>query len=162
MLTENITSKAIPGWYPFDQLLSRAEQSLRQRAARRPQPWAHHEPFSDDDAYRALDTAERLLRRSAHPMRPTRSDGPARPAPGLRRQEDDEWSRPPGPPRRLGGLLPWREVLRPHDDVATGNFQAAEFAADLYKVARGEGDRGVRRPRRVLPPHLPHRGSAAT
>ena len=26
----------------------------------------------------------------------------------------------------------------PHDDVATGNFQAAEFAADLYKVAATE------------------------
>ncbi|WP_231390207.1 ATP-binding protein [Nocardia sp. CNY236] len=38
------------------------------------------------------------------------------------------------------GLLPWREVLRPHDDVATGNFRAAEFAADLAMVARGEGD----------------------
>ena len=38
------------------------------------------------------------------------------------------------------GLLPWREVLRPHDDVAKGNFRAAEFAADLAMVARGEGD----------------------
>ncbi len=36
------------------------------------------------------------------------------------------------------GLRPWREVLPPHDDVATGNFQAAEFAADLYKVAATE------------------------
>ncbi|HMM48987.1 MAG TPA: DUF499 domain-containing protein, partial [Miltoncostaeaceae bacterium] len=36
------------------------------------------------------------------------------------------------------GLLPWREVLEPHEDVATGNFQAAEFAADLYKVATSE------------------------
>ena len=36
------------------------------------------------------------------------------------------------------GLRPWREVLAPHDDVATGNFQAAEFAADLYKVAATE------------------------
>ena len=35
------------------------------------------------------------------------------------------------------GLLPWREVLLPHDDVATGNFHAAEFAADLYRVALG-------------------------
>ena len=32
------------------------------------------------------------------------------------------------------GLKPWREVLPPHDDVATGNFAASEFAADLYKV----------------------------
>ena len=36
------------------------------------------------------------------------------------------------------GLRPWREVLAPHEDVATGNFQAAEFAADLYKVAATE------------------------
>lgn len=36
------------------------------------------------------------------------------------------------------GLKPWREVLPPHGDVATGNFQAAEFAADLYKVAMAE------------------------
>ena len=35
------------------------------------------------------------------------------------------------------GLKPWREVLQPHDDVATGNFHASEFAADLYKVATG-------------------------
>ena len=35
------------------------------------------------------------------------------------------------------GLRPWREVLQPHDDVATGNFHASEFAADLYKVATG-------------------------
>ena len=35
------------------------------------------------------------------------------------------------------GLNPWREVLQPHDDVATGNFHASEFAADLYKVATG-------------------------
>ena len=46
---------------------------------------------------------------------------------------------------RVGGpASPWREVLRPHDDVATGNFQAAEFAADLYKVAATSEDAGKR------------------
>jgi len=34
----------------------------------------------------------------------------------------------------VAGLLPWREVVTPHDDVATGEFQQAEFAADLAKV----------------------------
>lgn len=29
-------------------------------------------------------------------------------------------------------------MLQPHEDVATGNFHAAEFAADLYKVATGD------------------------
>jgi predicted AAA+ superfamily ATPase len=45
------------------------------------------------------------------------------------------------------GLAPWREVLPPHDDVATGNFAASEFAADLYKVAfGGEEDSGYANP----------------
>lgn len=36
------------------------------------------------------------------------------------------------------GLKPWREVIRPHHDVASGNFNAAEFAANLHRVAHGE------------------------
>ena len=43
------------------------------------------------------------------------------------------------------GLKPWREVLPPHDDVATGNFSASEFAADLHMVAFG-GDDGTAGP----------------
>src|SRR3546814_14489538 len=35
------------------------------------------------------------------------------------------------------GLLPWRQVVEPHDDVAKGDFQQAEFAADLAKVHSG-------------------------
>ena len=34
----------------------------------------------------------------------------------------------------VAGLLPWREVVEPHQDVAIGEFQQAEFAADLAKV----------------------------
>lgn len=37
------------------------------------------------------------------------------------------------------GLKPWREVIRPHDDVARGTFSVAEFAADLELVRNGEG-----------------------
>lgn len=37
----------------------------------------------------------------------------------------------------VAGLLPWREVVEPHQDVATGEFQQAEFAADLAKVHNG-------------------------
>ena len=35
------------------------------------------------------------------------------------------------------GLLPWREVVEPHHDVATGDFNQAQFAADLAKVYNG-------------------------
>ncbi len=38
-----------------------------------------------------------------------------------------------------GGLKPWREVVTPHKDVASGRYQQAEFAADLWQVHLGEG-----------------------
>ena len=37
------------------------------------------------------------------------------------------------------GLKPWREVIHPHPDVSAGDFNVAEFAADLDLVRRGEG-----------------------
>ena len=39
----------------------------------------------------------------------------------------------------IGTLKSWREVMRPHPDVAEGRYRQAEFAADLAQVARGEG-----------------------
>jgi predicted AAA+ superfamily ATPase len=37
----------------------------------------------------------------------------------------------------VAGLKPWRDVIEPHDDVATGKYHQAEFAADLAQVQRG-------------------------
>ena len=40
----------------------------------------------------------------------------------------------------FGQHLPsWRDVMQPHPDVAEGRYRAAEFAADLAQVSRGEG-----------------------
>ncbi|HEY5528964.1 MAG TPA: Swt1 family HEPN domain-containing protein, partial [Thermoleophilia bacterium] len=100
--------------------------------------WAHNNPFTAEDAYRALDTGERLLaaigavdvadkvgelRRNLLRVSAEQTD---------KRVLKESINAPASQ-----GLKPWREVLRPHDDVATGNFQASEFAADLYKVALG-------------------------
>lgn len=42
--------------------------------------------------------------------------------------------------RTFGQHLPsWRDVMQPHPDVAEGRYRAAEFAADLAQVSRGEG-----------------------
>ena len=42
--------------------------------------------------------------------------------------------------RSVGQNLPsWRTVMQPHPDVAEGRYRAAEFAADLAQVSRGEG-----------------------
>ena len=45
-----------------------------------------------------------------------------------------------------GGLKPWREVVNPHPDVASGRYQQAEFAADLWQVHLGEGADDYRDP----------------
>lgn len=42
--------------------------------------------------------------------------------------------------KSVGKNLPsWRTVMQPHPDVAEGRYRAAEFAADLAQVSRGEG-----------------------
>lgn len=42
--------------------------------------------------------------------------------------------------KSVGQNLPsWRMVMQPHPDVAEGRYRAAEFAADLAQVSRGEG-----------------------
>ncbi|MGI6466950.1 MAG: DUF499 domain-containing protein [Sphaerochaetaceae bacterium] len=43
-------------------------------------------------------------------------------------------------------LKPWREIIIPHPDVASGQYKNAEFAADLGQVARGEGSIEYRDP----------------
>ena len=44
------------------------------------------------------------------------------------------------------GLPAWREVVNPHPDVASGHYQQAEFAADLWQVHLGEGSTEYRNP----------------
>src|SRR5205814_1931294 len=45
------------------------------------------------------------------------------------------------------GLKPWRDVVTPHPDVASGNYQEAEFAADLWQVFKGNAATEYRDPR---------------
>ena len=42
--------------------------------------------------------------------------------------------------RSSSNLTPWRDVIRPNNDVALGTFQEAEFAADLQQVHDGRAD----------------------
>ena len=34
-------------------------------------------------------------------------------------------------------MKPWRKVAIPHDDVSSGRFQQAQFAADMSEVLNG-------------------------
>ena len=105
--------------------------------------WAHQENFSSDDAYRVLDSAGRLLAA----VSALQSDEVDRIKMELLRVRFDEQSR--GERRRQASLAiesaaaaslkPWREVVTPHRDVASGRYQQAEFAADLWQVHLGEG-----------------------
>ena len=127
----------------FGKTLGRAERSLVQELRDWRNKWAHQEPFSSDDADRALDSMARLLTAVSAPQ----ADEVAKMKMELRRLVFDEQVR--SEKRRAGGTLvegavtgtlkPWREVVTPHADVASGRYQQAEFAADLWQVHLGEG-----------------------
>ncbi|MEJ1962212.1 MAG: Swt1 family HEPN domain-containing protein [Gammaproteobacteria bacterium] len=135
----------------FGRTLGRAERSLVQELRDCRNKWAHQEPFSSDDADRALDSMARLL----IAVSATEADDVAKMKMELRRLTYDEQVR--GEKRKAGGSLietsatgtlkPWREVVTPHVDVASGRYQQAEFAADLWQVHLGEGSDEYRKPR---------------
>ncbi|AUB80102.1 Swt1 family HEPN domain-containing protein [Candidatus Thiodictyon syntrophicum] len=134
----------------FRQILGKTERSLVNEILSVRNRWAHQEPFSSDDAYRALDSAERLLSAVSAPE----ADEVGKMKMELLRQRFDEQAR--GEKRKsvsqaiesgvTGSLKPWREVVMPHEDVASGRYQQAEFAADLWQVHLGEGTAEYRDP----------------
>ncbi len=46
-------------------------------------------------------------------------------------------TKPKLPRRKVTDLTPWRDVIRPNDDVIQGTFRKSEFAADLQEVFEG-------------------------
>ena len=104
---------------------------------------SHNENFTYDDAERALDSMRRLMEAV--------SAGEAASKVGAmrdtilrtkftemqRNEERRKTKRPDLSVETTAGLLPWREVVEPHEDVAVGDFTQAQFAADLAKVHGG-------------------------
>jgi predicted AAA+ superfamily ATPase len=134
----------------FRMTLGPAERSLVSELRDHRNKWAHQATFSGDDAYRALDSAGRLLTAVSAPQ----ADEIEKMKTELLRIRFDEQARNE---RRksagtaiegtaVGGLKPWREVVTPHQDVATGRYQQAEFAADLWQVHVGEGAEEYKNP----------------
>ena len=134
----------------FRTILGPAERSLVGELRGHRNKWAHQETFSSDDAYRALDSVGRLLAAVSAPQ----SEELERLKMELLRVRFDEQAR--GERRRQAGtavgsavatgLKPWREIVTPHKDVASGRYQQAEFAADLWQVHIGEGTDEYRDP----------------
>ncbi len=134
----------------FGRTLGRAERSLVQELRDVRNKWAHQNAFSSDDADRALDSMARLLTAMSAPQ----AEEVNKMKMELRRLTFDEQVR--SEKRRAGGSLiegaatgtlkPWREIATPHADVASGRYQQAEFAADLWQVHLGQGSDEYRKP----------------
>jgi len=134
----------------FRKTLGQAERTLVSELRDVRNRWAHQTPFSTDDAYRALDSAARLL---AAVSAPEAAEIEKMKTELLRLRFDEqvrsEKRKSAGTAIESGvtrGLEPWREVVTPHKDVASGRYQQAEFAADLWQVHLGEGSDEYRDP----------------
>ena len=127
----------------FRNTLGHAERSLVSELREVRNRWAHMENFSTDDTYRALDSIGRLLTA----VSATESDEIEKYKMELLRVRFEEQRRTearkaavaPVEGRPAGNLRSWREIVTPHPDVASGRYQQAEFAADLWQVYLGEG-----------------------
>ena len=134
----------------FRDTLGRAERTYVNELIVIRNDWAHQKAFSGDDTDRALDSMARLLTAVSAPE----ADEVNTIKKELRRVIFDEQTRTER--RKKSGTLvdtgtssslkPWREVVNPHPDVASGRYQQAEFAADLWQVHIGEGTDEYRDP----------------
>lgn len=91
-----------------------------------------------DDTYRALDTMQRVAKKldeeTSEELREMALDFRAGAFDEQKRKKISTDSQ--GVLTKTESKLPsWREVMRPHPDVANGGYQKAEFAADLNAVA---------------------------
>jgi predicted AAA+ superfamily ATPase len=135
----------------FREVLGATERSLVSELRGIRNQWAHNEQFSSNDAIRALDSAERLLNAVSAGAAATeagqmRMDLMRSLFDEQRRSEMRKKSFQPTEGKPQGGLKPWREVVTPHPDVASGRYQQAEFAADLWQVFQGEGSDEYKHP----------------
>lgn len=142
-------------WFNWEQVfkrkLSQTERTLVSELRDIRNRWAHHEAFTTDDAYRALDSAERLLKAVSAPQA-VEVERQRKEVMRLRYEEDAKRevrkaAAAPVEGQPSSGLKAWREVVTPHADVASGRYQQAEFMADLAQVHRGEGSDEYRKPK---------------
>lgn len=133
----------------FKKILGPSERSLVSELRDVRNRWAHQKAFSTDDAYRAIDSVSRLMsavsadveaveQMKAEILRVKFEEQ-------VRSQKRKEaYAAVKGQP--MAGLKPWREIVTPHPDVASGRYQQAEFAADLWQVFLKEGPDEYRDP----------------
>ncbi len=108
--------------------------------------WAHQGAFSNDEAYRIADTAARLLKAVNAAQAAAQVEEMGRELLRLRYEAEAKKAKKETGPLKaeavttLAGLKPWRAVVQPHPDVASGRYIQAEFAADLSQVLAGTAE----------------------
>lgn len=104
--------------------------------------WAHGEKISSERTERVLMDGEHLLRSVGAVEQADAVDEMRRDFRRLMFEEDQKRLQR-AKEKSLSvqvdftGLPAWRDVVEPHDDVARGSFQLAQFAADLRQVHQG-------------------------
>jgi len=127
----------------FNKTLGFSERSIISELREIRKNWAHQQAFTGRDTERALDSINRLLTAVSAPQaneveklywnfRRTQLED-------KRRVEMRKASYQPTEGKPQGDLPPWRKVITPHIDVASGRYQQAEFAADLWQVYLKQG-----------------------
>ncbi len=108
--------------------------------------WAHQKLFTNDQAYEAADIARRLLESIGAPKEAEIPNEIAQELLRLRFEAEQKQAKKKtgsldeAPTTTTPGLRPWRLVVKPHPDVASGRYIQAEFAADLAQVVQGKAD----------------------
>ena len=104
--------------------------------------WAHGERISSERTERVLMDSEHILRSIGAVEQADKADEMRREFRRLIFEEDQKRLRR-AQEKALSvqvdstGLPAWRDVIEPHDDVARGTFELAQFAADLRQVHQG-------------------------
>ena len=127
----------------FRTTLGHAERNFVSELREARNRWAHQRSFSTDDAHRALDSTHRLLTAISAPEA-AEAEKMKMELLRLRFNEQARQVRRQGAQTALkigatSSLPAWRDVVVPHPDVASGRYNQAEFAADLWQVYKGEG-----------------------
>lgn len=111
--------------------------------------WAHQQPFNPEDTFRALDTMTRMVEmvggQGLDEIQELSREM-------LRQRFEAETKRELKKSTAVlstgvtQGLKSWREIATPHQDVASGRYKMAEFAADLFQVITGKAEAEYREP----------------
>lgn len=130
----------------FRNRLGHSERSYVSELMEMRNDWAHQKPFTNEDSYRAADTATRLLQAIGAPKQADITREIGQELLRLRFEAEQKQSKKStgdlaqAPAMTLPGLKAWRLVVKPHPDVASGRYIQAEFAADLAQVIQGKAD----------------------